>query len=119
MCLRTACAHQISFERNIQPILADRCQPCHNEKTAAAKLSVANAPALLKGGQSGPAVKPGIPDQSLLLQTISGDKPRMPKVGPALKPEQIAAIWTWISEGAKYDAATVTKSEPWWSLKPL
>jgi hypothetical protein len=108
----------VSFERSIQPILAERCQACHNDRNASGRLSLTSIPALLRGGQSGTAVIAGKPNESLLLQTVSGDKPRMPKAGPPLSPDQIALLRRWITEGARNDS-TSDKPETWWSLRPL
>jgi hypothetical protein len=62
-------AQPVSFKGSVQPILSERCQACHNDRNPSGKLSLASATTLLKGGQSGAAVKPGKPDESLLLQT--------------------------------------------------
>jgi len=111
-------AQPVIFERDIQPVLAERCQPCHSDRNPGGKLSVSSAATLLKGGQSGAAIRPGKPDESLLLQVVSGDRPRMPKAGTPLSPAQVAVLRQWIAEGATFDAKAVTK-EAWWSLKPL
>src|SRR2546429_7961503 len=60
-----------------------------------------------KGGESGPAVVPGKPNDSLLLQMASHQKrPLMPpkdnKVAASeLKPEELGLIKLWIEQGAK------------------
>ncbi len=77
-----------------------------------------SASSLLEGGASGPAIRPGKPDASLLVSLISGDKPRMPKVGPPLDASQVAVIRRWIEEGAR-DDSNRGGDELWWSLKPL
>jgi hypothetical protein len=113
-------AQPVSFERSVQPILAERCGACHSDRNSSGKLSLASAAALLKGGESGPAVRPGKPEDSLLLQMVTGDKPRMPKVGAPLAPEQVALLRRWVAEGARDDSRPGAGSEPaWWSLKPL
>ncbi len=112
-------AQSIGFEQVVQPILSERCQPCHNDRNASGHLSVASGPALLKGGQSGPVVVAGKPEASLLLQVVTGDKPRMPKFGAPLTPEQVAALKRWISEGARVDVTAPKQDQTWWSLKPL
>jgi hypothetical protein len=123
-----ACARSVSaqthtspdFARDIQPILAERCNMCHNNSNRSGKLSVATRQALLDGGASGPAIKPGDPSASLLVTVITGDKPRMPKFGNPLTRDQIEAIRRWIAAGAPgSDSAQPAKAETWWSLKPL
>src|SRR5581483_7965622 len=59
-------------------ILAERCMRCHNPTVHMSGLSLATSAEIRKGGQHGPAVVPGNPEKSLLLQMVSGDKPRMP-----------------------------------------
>jgi hypothetical protein len=71
----------------------------------------------MAGGASGPAVRPGDPDHSLLLKAIRGERPLMPKAGAPLTAEQVALIERWVREGAKVDGAGAEKS--WWSLAPL
>jgi hypothetical protein len=78
---------------------------------------MATGAALLAGGKSGVAVKPGEPEQSLLVKSIRGDRPVMPKAGAPLTAEQVALIERWIREGAKVDGGGGEK--PWWSLAPL
>src|SRR6478672_3762685 len=109
---------QVSFDKSVKPILAERCGMCHAQQNAAGKLSVAKVSSLLQGGASGPAIRPGKPDASLLVTVISGDKPRMPKVGPPLDASQVAVIRRWIDEGAR-DDSNRGGDESWWSLKPL
>lgn len=117
--LATLCAEPVSFERAVQPILAERCQACHNDRNASGKLSLASGAALLKGGQSGPAVLAGKPDESLLLHSVTGEKPRMPKFGAPLSVEQVATLRRWIAEGARVNLSANTKEVTWWSLTPL
>ncbi|WP_321472517.1 DUF1553 domain-containing protein [uncultured Paludibaculum sp.] len=112
-------AEPVSYQRDVQPILAERCQMCHGARNASGQLSLASAAALLRGGASGPAVKPSQPDTSLLLQVVSGDKPRMPKAGPPLAETEIALIRRWIEQGARDDSAGKAAPQVWWSLQPL
>src|SRR5262245_22968596 len=91
----------VSFQKQILPLLAQRCEMCHQEENPQGKLALNSYKNLLRGGQSGPVIKPGMPDDSLLVQNISGEKPRMPKVGPQLTPQEVELIRSWISQGAK------------------
>ncbi len=108
----------VSFERNVRPIFAERCEMCHGQRNPSAQLSVTNVSALVKGGASGPAIRPGHADGSLLINMVSGDKPRMPKFGVPLTAAQIATIRRWIDDGA-HDDSKAGATEVWWSLKPL
>ncbi|MBL8211520.1 MAG: PSD1 domain-containing protein [Bryobacterales bacterium] len=111
-------AEPVSYARQVRPVLAERCLVCHSERNPAGKLSLGSVAAMAKGGVSGPALVAGSPERSLLVQSLKGDKPRMPKSGAALSGQQVALLERWIAEGAKDDAAGAAP-EVWWSLKPL
>ena len=53
---------------------------------------------LLTGGETGPAVVPGKPDESLLVDAISYKTLEMPPKGQ-LPPEQIAILTKWVESG--------------------
>ena len=117
-------ADETLFRKDIAPILEQHCLRCHNAKSARGGLSMATAAELRAGGDSGAVVVPSKPDESLLLEMISGDKPKMPKKAAALKREQVALLRRWIAEGADWpkDATLQARGEAkksWWSLQPL
>src|SRR4051812_1590457 len=70
------------FETRIRPVLASNCYECHTEQRNGG-LRLDSRDALLKGGRRGPAIVPGDPDKSLLIQAVrqTDDKLRMPKGG--------------------------------------
>ncbi|MFO1458302.1 MAG: PSD1 and planctomycete cytochrome C domain-containing protein [Verrucomicrobiota bacterium] len=102
------------FETRIRPLLADRCEKCHSAAAGKSKgdLTLDTRAGWEKGGQNGPALVPGKPDESLLLKAIGYTDPdlRMPpkKEGGPLKEDEVAAVRRWISEGA-VDPRTGTK----------
>src|SRR5262245_52671369 len=105
-------------------IFERRCLACHNNKDKKGGLSLATQKDLLAGGESGAVVVAGKPAESLLLDYITGNKPAMPKTGPPLSAEEVAAIRAWIAAGATWPADLVLKDRSladtnWWSLKPL
>ncbi len=117
-------AGEISFVREVAPILEKHCLRCHGATTKKGGLSLATAGATQAGGDTGPAIVPGKPDDSLLLDVLTGPKPRMPRNAPALKAEQVALLRQWISQGASWPNNAALKdrsldSQPWWSLQPL
>src|ERR1041385_4812235 len=63
-------------------ILEEHCLKCHNPSVRMSGLSLASAADAAKGGAHGPAIVAGMPDQSLLLRMISGEKPKMPMQAP-------------------------------------
>src|SRR5688572_2102013 len=80
------------FEKRIRPILSDRCYKCHSGDKVKADLWLDSREAMLKGGETGPAVVPGDPDKSLLIQAIrhgDDDLDMPPKQADWLTPEQI------------------------------
>jgi mono/diheme cytochrome c family protein len=111
------------FRDQVAPIFRERCVTCHGGKAPNGQLSLVTGETLRNGGASGPAVVPGKPDESLLLDMISGDEPEMPQKGEKLAPEQVARIRTWIEQGATWPRdLVVAQAKPdvtWWSLRPL
>ncbi len=100
------------YEARIKPVLQKNCYACHTA-TIASGLRVDSREALLKGGNSGPAVVPGDIDKSLLVEAIqqTGDL-KMPK-GGHLQPDEINDIVNWIKMGAPWsEAATPAAAAP-------
>lgn len=91
------------FEAKIRPVLVEHCYECHNSSgKAKAKLALDYKAGLLKGGTEGPAIVPGKPKESLLLQTIRHEFEdlRMPKNGPRLDKRILGDFEQWIAMGA-------------------
>jgi len=107
------------FENKVRPVLADRCFECHSVKSGKGKggLVLDSKEGWQKGGASGPALIPGKPGESLLVQVLRGtahDVKRMPGNGDPLPESEIAAIEEWIRSGApdpRTGSASVT-SDP-------
>jgi hypothetical protein len=83
-------------------LLRDRCDLCHSGKAPAGGLSVESHAALLKGGDTGPAVTPGKPDESVLVMRISlpaSDSDRMPPAGNVdLTADEITLVTAWVAK---------------------
>jgi mono/diheme cytochrome c family protein len=91
------------FESRIRPILAQECYECHSVATKQkAGLVLDSRPGWQAGGDSGDVVKPGDPQNSLLLQTLKHEHEglKMPKNGAKLDDQAIADFEQWIREGA-------------------
>src|SRR5262249_20542634 len=58
------------FERNIRPLLSAHCWKCHGKEANKGGLRLDSAANLRKGGESGPVVVPGKPDESRLIQAV-------------------------------------------------
>src|SRR5438046_3064113 len=61
-------AGAVFFEKRIRPIFAANCYQCHGSEKKRAGLVLDSLPAILRGGDRGPAVVPGKPDESLLIR---------------------------------------------------
>ena len=98
------------FEAKVRPVLAANCYDCHADGQMGG-LRLDSREALLKGGRSGPAVVPGDPDKSLLIQAIrqTSETLKMPK-GGRLPPDEIAALTDWVRAGAVWPASAATSA---------
>ncbi|MEO6784784.1 MAG: PSD1 and planctomycete cytochrome C domain-containing protein [Chthoniobacteraceae bacterium] len=94
------------FEGKIRPLLTEKCYKCHSQESGKSKggLTLDLAAATLKGGDTGPGVVPGKPEESLIYKAIIyTDKDlAMPpsSSGGKLDAQQIADVTTWIKMGA-------------------
>ncbi len=113
------------FREQVRPIL-QRCVGCHGGDEPRAGLDLTTRPLALKGGESGPALRPGNAEASLLFAQVSS-KAMPPK--NSLSAEQVALLRRWIDAGAAWDG-TVERKRPvvgepkragpdWWSLQPV
>src|SRR5262245_42154295 len=86
------------FEKKVRPVLVANCYNCHSATTnSKGGLRVDDRGGLLAGGGRGPALVPGAPDKSLLLQAVrhTHDQVKMPPKQPLTEAE-IADLAQWI-----------------------
>lgn len=124
------------FESKIRPVLASSCYDCHAAEKQKGGLRLDWRDGLLKGGKLGPAIVPGDPEKSLLIQAIAHTHAelKMPKSGDALSQKTVDAFREWIrsgapdprdrppSEGAAESgdwAAALSLRKQWWCWQPL
>lgn len=92
------------FESKVRPILVDNCYRCHSREAGKNRggLQLDTRDAMLKGGDSGPALIPGQVDKSLFIKAVryTDENLLMPPKGKKLLPEQIAALEEWVKMGA-------------------
>ena len=101
---------ELTFEKHVRPILKAHCFQCHGEaEKTESKLDVRLKRLLEKGGESGPAIVPGQPDQSLLLKRVESNE--MPPVERKLTSTEKDILRRWIGAGAKTAAAEPDKPE--------
>lgn len=122
------------FEKAVRPLLVERCLKCHGDEKPKGGLKLSSRTALLTGGDTGPAVVAGKPQESLLIQAIQyQDEPKMPPKGK-LPAEEIATLTKWVAmglpwpeakvetatAGAKTLAFTITDEQRrFWSFQPV
>ena len=92
------------FEQKIRPVLVDRCYSCHSANAAAKKnlkggLLLDTRETLRMGGESGPAIIPGKPRESLLIAAIRHESLEMPPK-EKLSAQVIADFEKWVQIGA-------------------
>jgi mono/diheme cytochrome c family protein len=110
LCAGSAVCAEISpselFTAQIHPTLTARCLPCHNSQMKKGSLDLSTREAMLRGGDSGPAVMPGKALDSELYKRLRHEsQPGMPYQSAKLSDELIAKFKDWIDGGAPYDAS--------------
>jgi len=126
------------FENKIRPVLVKECYSCHSAETRSGiggmrkggkgGLNLNTREGLLKGGDSGTAIVPGKPTESLLIKAMHGDGvDEMPPKGK-LAPDVIADFEKWVKMGTpdpregKAIAVTgldIAKGREFWSFRPV
>lgn len=126
------------FQTQVQPLLRDHCFKCHSHAAPKIKggLVLDSLSGLLTGGDSGPAIVPGHPEESLLIRAVSYNDPdlQMPPSkdqGKPLRAEQVNILVDWVKRGAPWpatDAAAQAGSQTrhvtdqdraWWAYQPI
>ena len=121
------------FEKQIRPLLIEHCLECHGPEKQEGGLNLATRESLLKGGDSGAALVPGKPKESLLVEAVEYlSEPKMPPSGK-LPAEKIELLRRWVESGAAWakdsplsDGTTTTrrfevseKQQRWWAFQPV
>ena len=119
------------FESKVRPLLAQRCFRCHGPKKQRGGLRLDQGSRVLAGGDSGPLLQPGKPDDSLLIQAINYQGLEMPP-DRKLGQRDVEVLTQWVLSGAYWpqDAAeseTVThasaevtaEDRQHWSFQPV
>ncbi|MHB1560159.1 MAG: PSD1 and planctomycete cytochrome C domain-containing protein [Isosphaeraceae bacterium] len=97
----TRSARERFFEQSVRPLLVERCYSCHAGAKHKGGLRLDSIEAILHGGDSGPAVVPGKPTDSLLIEAVNYQGLEMPPTGK-LEPTQIDALARWVALGAPW-----------------
>ena len=94
-------AREHFFEQNVRPLLAENCYSCHGDKKQKGGLRLDSLEAILAGGESGPAVVPGKPTESLIVEAVNFSGLEMPPTGK-LSGDKVATLTRWVSLGAPW-----------------
>lgn len=100
-----ALAAPVDFASQIQPLFETKCLECHNPSKVKGDLLMDTAANLLKGGENGPGLVAGKPDDSEIVKRMilpKGHDDIMPPKGGPLAASEIALVKQWIAEGAKW-----------------
>jgi hypothetical protein len=120
------------FEKKVRPLLAERCLDCHSaEKKVKGGLRLDTREGWAKGGDSGAAVVPGKPDESLLITAIRyTDRDLQMPEKRKLPAEEIAIFEEWVKMGApdprtgegaakKQTGLSIEEGKKFWSYQPV
>ena len=120
------------YEQTVKPILASACFECHSHEAKKFKggLALDSTAAILKGGDTGPALVPGDVEKSLLVKAIRYTDPdlQMPPKNKKLGSDQIAALEKWVKLGAPMPDSgaklavrgKITEQDrQWWAFVPV
>jgi len=95
--------HRSDFAAQAAPILIKRCLGCHNEQLKNGNISFFDRESLLKNGSRGPAIVPGRPEASILIETLRHDGDIQMPPGRKLRAREIMILTEWIKHGAVRD----------------
>lgn len=118
------------FEKQVRPLLAERCFKCHGPEAQKGGLRVDHLSKLLSGGDSGPALVPSKPEESLLIEAINYGSLEMPP-DARLSAAEIDVLTRWVRAGAPWPNADQLpapvaagrkisdEDRQWWAFQPL
>jgi hypothetical protein len=117
-----ASADEEFFEAKIRPVLVESCFKCHGGMKVSNKLRVDSRESLLKGGKSGPALVPGQPGKSLLLQAMMhADADLKMPPGQKLPAHVVRDFTNWIERGAVWtkESKGGFNAKQHWAFAPI
>lgn len=88
------------FDKRVAPILTKRCLGCHNQQLKNAGVSFMDRDSLLNGGSRGPAIVPGVPERSVMIDVLRHEGEVQMPPGQKLPAREIATLREWIRRGA-------------------
>ena len=118
----TSCAQEPrvpDFERQVLPLLKNRCVRCHGPAKQEGKLNLGSPPGIARGGENGAALVSGKPEESLLWTRVESDE--MPEDEP-LSADEKDLLRRWIAAGAiglPAHVAAQPEGDEHWAFQPL
>ena len=119
------------FETHVRPLIVKHCAECHTGPKSKGGLQIESRQALIIGGESGPAIVPGKPADSLLIEAIKYENLEMPPTR-RLSKREVGVFENWIKQGAVWPGTedkALTPRKPgleitdedraFWSFKPI
>jgi len=121
-----ATADRDLFEQHVRPMLLANCIKCHDDHKQEGGLNLTTLEGLLQGGDSGPAIVLGKPDESLLIEAIRYESYEMPPSGQ-LEDSMIGGVAAWVAAGADWpnglelkNVAEIDENDrDWWCYQPV
>jgi len=105
------------FEEKIRPILAEKCFKCHSERAQKLKgnLKLDSREGILKGGEEGPSITVGKPNESFLIKAIRHEIPDLEMPPKEKFPAAVIRDFErWITRGAVFPKGVVKVEQAWW-----
>ncbi len=122
-----AAAAEPDFEKSFAPVAIRHCVVCHNASDPKSGFDLTSHAGAMKGGDNGPGIVPGKPEESFLVERITDGSMPPENDGRRLSKEEVAAVSEWIKAGAKWPADRVLSpfeittdkraGWDWWSLQ--
>lgn len=114
------------FEQHVRPMLVANCVECHGDHKQEGGLSLATIDGLLQGGDSGPAIILGKPDESLLIEALRYESYEMPPNGQ-LEDSVVGGVAAWVEAGADWPNGLKLEKfsdidqhdREWWCYQPV
>jgi mono/diheme cytochrome c family protein len=129
-------ADMAMFTSQVEPLLRQHCFKCHSHSADKIKggLVLDSVEAMLVGGDIGPAIVPGQPEKSRLIEAVkqTGDL-KMPPKGTKLSTSEVALLENWIKQGApapktaanlpnapaRRTGRITDEDRQWWAYQPV
>src|SRR5262249_46140493 len=97
------------FETKVRPVLARTCVKCHGAPKASGGLRLDSREAMLRGGEGGPAIVPGDPGHSRLIQAVEHADESLEMPPGKLLPKPVRAdLAAWVADGAPWPTAAAS-----------